>query len=795
MCPVPIHNSIQELKKLIAGEIKGGYLNKVSSGKFGSLITKALATARREIDEPDALEIIDFMARIIRGYLTKIPLQRQKIIKELVIQIKKLEAGRQKTRTTARKEKSVVRQPLATLKEHLSNIKGVGPSRARTLSRLNLQTIEDLLYYFPRYYLDRTQIKPVRNLEEGKEQTVSVVLINWEKDLEKRGLTISKALFKDASGYIFGVWFNQPYIKKSLSANSALLLSGRVERFGSQWQMISPEWELMGAEEPLEHGRIVPVYPLTSGLNQRFMRNLTHRCLNLMEGQIKDCLPGSLKDRLKLISLDKALKEMHFPQDSTFQKQARFRLAFEELFLLQLKIMQRKEEIKTSSALPLSTSGLLLEPYIKNLPFALTADQARCLQEIKEDLAKPVPMNRLFHGEVGSGKTVVALAAAIIAIENQVQVAFMAPTEVLALQHFAVIKELLPKEIDCSLLIGSTPHKERREILESLSSGRKNLLVGTHALLQEDVSFHKLGLVIIDEQHRFGVTQRWKMKTKGENPHLLVISATPIPRTLTLTLYGDLEISSLRNLPQDRGKVKTIWVGSESRNKVYGFLREQVKRGRQAYVICPTIEESPQLEIKAVTSLFEDLKEGILSDLRLALIHGRLPTRQVDKIMEEFKQGEVDVLISTSIIEVGVDVKNATFLVVEDAQRFGLSQLHQLRGRVRRGMHDAYCFLISDPANEEAIKRLKVITSTVDGFMIAEEDLKIRGSGELLGLRQHGLSELKVANPLQDLDILELAKREVFDVLQNDPNLMHEANQLLKKFLSRYLEKVDLARI
>ncbi len=793
--PVPEHNTIQEIKKLIAEEIKSSYLNKLSSGKFSDQIFNLLYFLRERVNDPDTLERIDFMVRVTRGYSDKTPPLRKKIVKDLIVQIKNYEVEKQKTTNTTKKEKTITIEPAITLKDPLSNIKGVGPYKAKALSRINLYSIEDLLYFFPRYYIDRTHIKEVRTLEVGKDQTVSAVLINWERNIEKRGLNIIKGLFKDGSGYIYGVWFNQPYIKKSIPVNSTVLLSGKVERFGSQLQITSPEWELMGEEEPLEHGRIVPVYGLTSGLSQRFLRNLTHKYLSLTEKKIEDYLPDNQKERLQLINLSQALKDMHFPVNLVDQKQARFRLAFEELFRLQLKIMFRKEEIKTSSALPLNTTGLLFRPFLNNLPFTLTIDQLKCIEDIKIDLAKPVPMNRLLHGEVGSGKTVVALAATMIAIENCVQVAFMAPTEVLALQHYEVIRELLPESISCSLLIGSTPAKERRIILENLLSGSISLLIGTHALIQEDVEFPKLGLVIIDEQHRFGVTQRWKIKTKGENPHLLIISATPIPRTLALTLYGDLEISSLKSLPLDRGKIITIWVGTESRNKVYGFLREQVKRGRQAFVVCPTIEDSPQMEVKAVTSLFENLKEGTLSDLRLTMIHGRMPTRQVGKIMEDFKKGDIDVLVSTSIIEVGVDVKNATFLVVEDAQRFGLSQLHQLRGRVRRSINDAYCFLISDPSSEDAIKRLKVISSTLDGFLIAEEDLKIRGSGEFLGLKQHGISELKIANPIQDLHILEIAKKEVTDILKKDPNLVYEENRILKKLLLEDMEKIDLARI
>lgn len=786
---------VSELKYLLSNEIKNNYSAQLSSKEFSLKAKNLLSCLRSEVESTDILELIDELSKDSSSYFLKNVNERKKVVKKFIGLVKKFDISEDIIHKKDKEEKEAVKKIKLDLGSPLNNISGIGPSRLKALSKLNLYKVADLLYFFPRYYIDRTQVKEIRSLETGKEQTISVKLVNWEKNYEKRGLIINKALFKDATGYIYGVWFNQPYLKKSIPINSTLLLSGKVERFGNQLQINSPEWEVLGDDKPLEHGRIVPVYHLTSGLSQRVIRSLIKNTLEVYSENLVDPLPLTLRNKHDLFDLKKALLEMHFPNNMFNQNKARYRLAFEELFRLQLKIQLRNKEIKESSALPLPASGKLLQPFLNNLPFTLTEDQIKCINDIKVDLSKPLPMNRLLHGEVGSGKTVVALAASMIAVENSVQVAFMAPTEVLALQHYEVIKSLIPESINCALLLGSTPAKEKRKMIEKIQSGNINLVIGTHALIQEDVNFHKLGLVIIDEQHRFGVFQRLKMKEKGVNPHMLVISATPIPRTLTLTLYGDLDISSLKNLPAERGKITTIWVGTESRDKVYNFLREKVKKGIQAYVVCPTIEDSPQLEVKAVTSLFNNLKNGLLSDLNLAMIHGRLPSKEVAKIMEDFKNNSIEVLISTSIIEVGVDVKNATFLVIEDAHRFGLSQLHQLRGRVRRSINDAYCFLISDPSTEEAIKRLQVITSTIDGFTIAEEDLKIRGSGEFLGLRQHGISELKVANPIQDLKILELAKSEAIELLKIDPSFTREENKFLKDYLLEDWENVDLIRV
>ncbi|MBT9164193.1 MAG: ATP-dependent DNA helicase RecG [candidate division WS2 bacterium] len=651
------------------------------------------------------------------------------------------------------------------------------------------------MWYIPRYYIDRTKIKKVKDLEAGKEQTLLVELVSWERDQKIRSLTVSKAVFRDETGYMYGVWFNQAFLKKNLKPGDKLFLSGKVDFFKNRWEISSPDYELFNNTESLEHGRLVPVYDLTSGINQRFLRKLIHDCLEKYSTLIKEYLPERVISENHLLELGKAITEIHFPESENSKELARYRLIFQELFNLQLLVLLRKEQIKKSSSLPLKTTGIMLKPFITNLPFVLTEDQVSVIETIKKDLAKNIPMNRLLHGEVGSGKTVVAIAVALIAIENNTQAVIIAPTEVLAMQHFALISEMLEPKVKCALLTGSILASKKKTLLGKIASGEINLIVGTHALLEDPVNFSRLGLVVIDEQHRFGVAQRWKIKSKGNNPHLLVMSATPIPRTLILTLYGDLEVSTIKELPKGRGKIKTYWVDSASRAKVYGLLKKQVLAERQGYIICPAIEESDKLELKAVTTLFEELKTDLLTGVRLDMVHGRLPSRELEAKMNDFKEGKIDVLIATSVVEVGVDVKNANFLVVEDAHRFGLSQLHQLRGRIRRGNYDGYCFLISDPVSEESVKRLKIMVTTDNGFLIAEEDLKIRGTGELTGLRQHGLSEFKIANPLRDLKILELAKKEVEKILLQDPFLSREEHKLLKSLVTGNEDSVDLMRV
>ncbi len=794
MFPPQIENEIRKLKSLVAGEIKKGktsFSDLYSS--FSEDTAKIISSLRLKFGDINQLEYLETLSQKINKYTTAGLKDKQKYLREIVIIINSLDRKKE-TKYEPQKPKMVENISL-NLNSPLNLIKGIGTNKIKTLNRLNLRTINDVLWYIPRYHIDRTKIKKVKDLEAGKEQTLLVELVSWERDQKIRNLTISRAVFQDETGYMYGAWFNQTFLRKNLKPGDKLFLSGKVDFFRNRWEISSPDYELYTNAESLEHGRLVPVYNLASGLNQRFLRKLIHDCLEKYSYLLTEYLPERVISENHLLELGNAITEIHFPESEATKELARYRLIFQELFNLQLQVLLRKEQIKKSSSLPLKSTNMMLKPFMESLPFVLTEDQLTVIQTIKKDLARSIPMNRLLHGEVGSGKTVVAIAAALIAIENNTQAVIIAPTEVLAMQHYETISEMLEPKVKCALLTGTVLATRKKILLDKIASGEINLIVGTHALLEDPVNFYRLGLVIIDEQHRFGVAQRWKIKAKGNNPHLLVMSATPIPRTLTLTLYGDLEVSTIKELPKERGQIKTYWVDPSIRAKVYGLLKKQVLSERQGYVICPTIEESAKLELKAVTTLFEELKSDYLTGVRLDMVHGRLPSRELEAKMSDFKAGKIDVLIATSVVEVGVDVKNANFLVIEDAHRFGLSQLHQLRGRIRRGKNDGYCFLISDPVGEESVKRLKTMVTTDNGFLIAEEDLRIRGSGELAGFRQHGLSEFKIANPLRDLKILELAKKEVEKILLQDPFLLRDENKLLKSVITNNEDSVELMRV
>lgn len=794
MFPQQVDNEIRKLKSLVAREIKKGKNTfPCIYSSFSENTEKIISSLRLKLSDINQLEYLETLNYKIKKYTEADLEDKQKYLKEIVVIIKNLDRKKE-TNYECPKPKKVDNISL-NINSLLDSIKGIGPNKLKALNRLNLRTVYDVLWYIPKYFIDRTKIKKVNDLDIGKEQTLLVELVNWERDQKIRSLTISKAIFRDETGYMYGVWFNQAFIKKNLKPGDKLFLSGKVDFYKNRWEISSPDYELYTNAESLEHGRLVPVYNLTSGINQRFLRKLVHDCLEKYSGLLKEYLPDRVISKNHLLELSKAITEIHFPESEVTKELARYRLIFQELFNLQLQILLRKEQIKKSSSLPLKSTGMILKPFIENLPFVLTEDQVSVIETIKNDLEKNIPMNRLLHGEVGSGKTVVAIATALIAIENNTQAVIIAPTEVLAMQHFALLSEMLEPKVKCAILTGSILAARKKTLLGKIASGEINLIVGTHALLEDPVSFNRLGLVVIDEQHRFGVAQRWKIKAKGDNPHLLVMSATPIPRTLTLTLYGDLEISTIKELPKERGKIKTYWVDSASRVKVYGLIKKQVLMERQGYIICPIIEESDKLELKAVTTLYEELKSDLLIGLRLDMVHGRLSSRELEAKMNDFKAGKIDVLIATSVVEVGIDVKNANFIVIEDAHRFGLSQLHQLRGRIGRGKNDGYCFLISDPVGEESIKRLKTMVSTDNGFLIAEEDLKIRGTGELTGFRQHGLSDFKIANPLRDLKILEQVKKEVEHILLHDPYLLKDENKLLKSLFASNEDSVDLIRV
>ncbi len=716
-----------------------------------------------------------------------------------------------------------------TLDTPLEKASGIPATYLRGLKRLGLQTVRDLLYHFPRRYDDFTSLKPIHALMYGTTETVIATVEEVEQRRTYSGRLLISARVRDETGSIEAVWFNQPYLLKSLQPGMKVVLSGRVEQFRGRLTLESPEWEPYDAE--LVHtGRLVPVYPMSGEMRPRGTRRLFKRFVEQWADRVPDPLPPEVRQRAELWELGRALRQIHFPDDWESVRQARRRLAFDEFLYIQLGVLQRKREWQASPGHPLTIDRELLERFLSRLPFALTGAQERALREILSDLERDVPMSRLLQGDVGSGKTVVATAAALMAVANGRQVALMAPTEILAEQHERTIRTLLSglevpgrpsaqhvstageewKEEDperarrlaelkallgvetppaggeprIALLIGSKSEREKRELRAAIAEGRVDIVVGTHALIQEGVVFANLGLVIIDEQHRFGVLQRQALHQKGYNPHLLVMTATPIPRTLALTLHGDLDLSVIDEMPPGRQKIRTRWLANAERQRAYDFIRKQVQQGRQAFIICPLVEESEKIEAAAAVEEFRRLQEEVFPDLKLDLLHGRMSGAEKERVMRRFRDGETQVLVSTPVVEVGIDVPNATVMMVEGAERFGLAQLHQFRGRVGRGEYPSYCILLAT-SDELGSERLKAIEETDDGFALAEIDLELRGPGEFFGTRQSGMPDLKVAR-LGDTRLLDLARREAEAILAADPTLGRPEHAALAERLAAF---------
>jgi ATP-dependent DNA helicase RecG len=656
----------------------------------------------------------------------------------------------------------------------LQFLKGVGPRRAADLERVGLLTVEDLLYRFPIRYEDRSRLQPIVSLRPG--QTASIVgrvSSCGLRSTRRPGFKIFEALVTDASGSIRVTWLNQPFLRDVFSRGQQVVLYGLAEMRGpGGLQLTNPQYEILDDAdgETVHTGRIVPVYEKTGSVTAKIQRKLVYDVLQRLPEDLSDPLPDTVRLRLDLPSRRAALIAAHFPPDGTpidlinrFETPAQRRLIFEEAFLFQLGILARRRggatEVKPH---PVVVDDRIRESARRVLPFKLTPGQRQALKEIVEDLQRPQPMNRLLQGDVGAGKTIVALLASLVAMENGLQVAFMAPTEILADQHFANIARLLqPSRFRVALLTGATGAAARKSQLAEIESGALHLVVGTHALVQGDVRFKQLGLVVIDEQHRFGVLQRATLRAKGLRPDVLVMTATPIPRTLALTLYGDLDVSIIRDTPPGRQPVKTAAKPESRRDDIHQFVREQLDLGRQAYVIYPLIEESEKIDLKAATEMADHLAQEVFPQYRVGLLHGRLKSDGKERVMKAFAAGELQVLVSTTVVEVGVDVPNASVMIVEHAERFGLSQLHQLRGRVGRDRHQSYCFLLyQSPLSDEARERLRAMTDTTDGFEIAERDLGLRGSGDFFGTRQAGTPTFRLIDLVRDREALELAQRE-----------------------------------
>ena len=701
-----------------------------------------------------------------------------------------------------------------TLESHVDRLRGVDTKSSAKLHRLGVSTIRDLLYLFPRRHNDFSKIAKISDLVPGEEQTiVATVWEARETSLGRGKLKATEAVVSDETGNLRVIWFGQRYLARLLKPNSRVAISGRVDIYKSQMQFQSPEFELLDRQESLIHtGRLVPVYPLTQGLTPRKLRNIVWQALEQWCPRVEDFLPDEVRTRVRLFNLTKALTQAHYPDDFPSLEEARKRLAFDEFLVLQMAVLiRRKNWQEAATGIPVEADHQVLEKFLSSLPFQVTPAQERCIGEVLGDMKRGTPpMNRLLQGEVGSGKTVVALSALLAAVASGHQGSIMVPTEILAEQHFATVSQLLagvsrpvqedntftfhldpvPKPVTVGLLTGSTKASLKRELHQRAREGSLDILIGTHALIQGEVEVPRLALAVVDEQHRFGVLQRAAMRQKGvASPHVLVMSATPIPRTLALTLYGDLDISTIDQLPPGRQPVHTRAVPPDRRDAAYSFVRKEITDGRQAFFICPLIEESETIEARAAKEEYERLATEVFPDLRIGLLHGKMASRDKENVMRQFRDGDIDILVSTAVVEVGIDVPNSTVMVIEGAHRFGLSQLHQFRGRVGRGEHKSYCLLLSDYSTPQSRERLSAVERIHDGFQLAEVDLSQRGPGDFFGTRQSGLPSLRVAR-LSDQELLKLAREEAAVILQGDPELRKPAHAPLTREVSRYLDLV-----
>jgi len=772
---------IERLRRILQLEKRGGYRDRAVLGGLEGFIDHAAELASGEL-------AAELQAKA-KGY-AEMPLSgRRAAIREIEDFLRALEAGEPEPKTQRNKG--------GGLDQPVRYAKGVGERREKLLNRLGIETIEDLLLYFPRRIEDRSQVKRIAALRHGERATIHGRVRAIDIVRPKGNLEILKLAIQDVSGVAYAVWFNQPWLKNQFNRGERLALYGEVERSFGQVQLTNPIWELAG--ENFLTGRLVPIYPATEGLPQGTLLRLIHENLALHREEIGELIPAEVCLRYRLLPRSEAFWKIHFPASLEEFERARQSLAFEELFLFQIGVALERRKIGERPGRSLKIEDEQLKNFIASLPFKLTAAQQRAIAEIRQDLALPQPMNRLLQGDVGSGKTIVALLACLIAHASGFQAALMAPTEILAEQHYSVITNLVERAglpLQVGLLSGSLPEREKAAMRERIKypksghrQGELNLVIGTHALIQDEVCFQRLGLAVIDEQHRFGVIQRAELERKGKDLDILVMSATPIPRTITLTLYGQFEISILDELPWER-RIRTYWVAEERREEVYQLVTRKLQEGQQAYIVYPLVEESEELDLRAATEMKEELAGGPFKDFRVGLLHGRMGDREKREAMERLRQKELDLLVATTIIEVGIDVPDAAVMVIEHADRFGLAQLHQLRGRIGRAGQEALCFAIANPKTDEAKRRLAVFRDIDDGFKIAEEDLKIRGPGELLGLAQHGLdTTFRAADLLRDIGLMKQAREEAFKLIEGQPD-----HPLVTEFERRFGGKFEWAR-
>jgi ATP-dependent DNA helicase RecG len=812
----------ETLNKMLSLEQQRGYDNKAVLGGLERLSDTWAPEAVTYVDTKEERLLIEEIAGLLRRYPSlEVPTQRAALVDEILNKVADRPAvpdrddkvsepsvgapasGEKVVPTTPPKppKPSVPERPLDGLDSPITRLPGIKKGYAQRMANLGVETIGDMLELYPRRYDDYRSLKTINQLEYGEEVTIIGTVWDTHARETRRGGTIVTSTLSDGTATIQATWFNQPWLVDKLKSGSQIVISGKVDQYLGRLVFQSPEWEPL--DKQLVHtGRLVPVYPLTQGVTQKWLRRLMKQTVDYWTQRLPDHLPEASRERLGLPSLDGAMRQIHFPDSWDDLETARRRLAFDEFLLIQLGVLRQRREWRSQPGCPVAVDEELVKNFVSSLPFSLTGAQQKVLNEVINDLRQAIPMSRLLQGDVGSGKTVVALGAMLVTAADGGQAALMAPTEILAEQHYRTIASMLEKSQPASqdprfalrLLTGSTPQAERDAFYQEIAAGQVKLVVGTHALIQEGVEFNDLRLAIIDEQHRFGVQQRATLRDKGAgNPHVLVMSATPIPRTLALTLYGDLDLSVIDEMPPGRQAVITSWLQPLERERAYSFVRSHVEQGRQAFIICPLVEESEKIEAKSAVEEHARLHKEIFPDLRLGLLHGRMKADEKDNVMRQFRDGDLHILVSTAVVEVGIDVPNASVMLVEGANRFGLAQLHQFRGRVGRGAHQSYCLLLADAPTPDAEARLRVISETNDGFELAEEDLKLRGPGEFFGTRQSGLPDIKLAK-LSDASLLEMARNEAKSFFESDPDLSQPEYRLLARKLQAFWQaKTDLS--
>ncbi|MBN2075644.1 MAG: ATP-dependent DNA helicase RecG [Dehalococcoidales bacterium] len=804
----------ESLRKILELESSKGYEDSAVIGGLDKFLRNWAGKAAESISSPKTLRRFKTLRLEEAGYSSLSREKRKVLIENIFLFLSEKEEGERGSRNS---ESASVSTPKPVIKSKVKKttgtqsidspitiVKGISSTLATRFNKMGLRTIRDLLYFFPHRHLDYSNTKSISELTEGNEETIIANV--WEaRETRPGGRKSTEATVGDDTGNVRVIWFNNPYLAKKLTTNSRIVISGKVSLFQGRHVFQSPEWEFVEDKEMIHVGRLVPIYSLTQGLRPRQVRKLMKEVIDRWAWQVEDFLPDEIRERQKLLPLPVAVSQAHFPDDEILKDRARVRIAFDELFLLQLGVLKKKREWQEGQpANPIKTDRTVLDSFLASLPFELTGAQDKSLKEILADLKEPRAMSRLLQGDVGSGKTVVATAALLMTTANGFQGALMAPTEILAEQHFSTICNLLSNQgnldseedhlrtfsgildrpVTVSLLMGSIKAARKRELQKKIRDGSADIVIGTHALIQQEVEFHKLGYAVIDEQHRFGVEQRSALRQKGFNPHISVMTATPIPRTLALTMYGDLDLSLIDELPPGRQTIKTKWLKPGQRASAYAFIRKQVAAGNQAFIICPLIEESEAVQARAATIEYERLSNEVFPELKLGLLHGRVSATEKEKVMREFYSGEYDILVATPVVEVGIDVPNATVMMVESADRFGLSQLHQFRGRVGRGTEQSYCILLAENPSEIARDRLDIIENVQDGFKLAEEDLKLRGPGEFYGTRQSGMPDLRMAK-ISDVGLLEVARSEAIILFEKDKNLESPDHKLLVKEMNK----------